>query len=234
MLTELHRCAGGPYTSRPALPSRYLSTGAIGPGAREIGRKKKKGKKLGESKQHPRARLQLCICLACLASRLPVLPLLPSPSLSLPFLSPSKVQDARPPHPAALPIVPSAGAFPSLFSFTWFSFFPVLLVRSRSATAQVGSLLPLLCPQTRHLNPFRLASPRLAAVVLSSCPALLVSSRQRLTSTTPSKSCQARTLLGLPERPVAGVISWAPGCLCAQQAWPGSSTSIRTLSSTCH
>lgn len=187
MLTELHRRVGGPYTSSPALPSRYLSTGAIGPGCREIGRKNKKGKKLGESKQHPRARLQLCICLACFASRLSVLPLLPSPSL--PFPSSAQARSKTFAHRT----LPRCQLFPPRVLSLAFSLSPGFhsslssSVRSRSAIARVGSLLLFFVPRAVTSTPP--ASPRLAAVVLSSCPALLLPARQCLASSMPGKSC---------------------------------------------
>lgn len=92
VLTVLHRCPGGPYTSRPALPSRYLATlphGALGPGAREIGRKNRKGKNSWRVKTTSQGHGCKCASASPASPRL-FLSSLPSPPLPQPKQGPRR------------------------------------------------------------------------------------------------------------------------------------------------
>lgn len=129
---------------------------------REIGRKNRKGKKKTwrvKTTSHGHG------CNSASASpalhRLFLSSLLPSPSLPpLSFPSPSKVQDARPPHPAALPIVSHAGASPKHFLFHLVFILPCTpLCGLGQPLPKVGSLLFFV---PKPVTSDRLASPRLA------------------------------------------------------------------------
>ena len=136
--------------------------GAIGPGAREIGRKNRKGKNFWRVKTTSHGHG----CNSASAS-----PALPSlflssllPSLSLPFLSSAQARSKTlahctlprcqlfPPRVLSLAFSLSPGFHSSLSSSVW----------SKSATAQVGSLC-FFVPKPRLPKPPSLASPRLAS-----------------------------------------------------------------------
>lgn len=112
-----------------------------------------------------------CICLACFASRLPVLPLLPSPSL--PFPSSAQARSKTFAHRT----LPRCQLFPPRVLSLAFSLSPGFhsslssSVRSRSAIAQVGSLLLFFVP--RPVTSTLPASPRRRCLVIVPCAALV-------------------------------------------------------------
>lgn len=138
---------------------------------REIGRKNRKGKKnLASQNNKPRARLQLSICLACLASPLPVLPP-PIPFPSSPSLPQPKQGPRRSPAaPCRAANCFPRGCFPQHFLFHLVFILPCTpLCGLGQPLPKVGSLFFFV---PRPVTSDRLASPRRRCPVPVRCTAL--------------------------------------------------------------